>query len=73
MLMMLLIAALYVPQWIVARGASQQITAINFVFDTLLFAGTMFVISRAISGTTAVTREAHGEVASAFASYGPGA
>jgi len=44
-----LTAALYAPQWVMARGASQQLTAINFVFDTLLFAGTVLVISRAIS------------------------
>lgn len=68
--MTLLTAALYVPQWIIARGVSQQITAINFVFDTLLFAGTMFIISRAISETTTVTRVAHDDVARAPASYG---
>lgn len=51
-LMTLLTVALYVPQWIMAPGVSQQVTAINFVFDTLLFAGTVLVISRAISETT---------------------
>jgi uncharacterized membrane protein YphA (DoxX/SURF4 family) len=67
-LMTLLTVALYTPQWIIARGASQQVTAINFVFDTLLFAGTMLVISRAISETTnaGVLRP---DVASEFASY----
>jgi uncharacterized membrane protein YphA (DoxX/SURF4 family) len=67
-LMTLLTVALYTPQWIIARGVSQQVTAINFVFDTLLFAGTMLVISRAISETTnaGVWRA---DVASEFASY----
>jgi uncharacterized membrane protein len=50
MLMTLLTLALYVPQWVMAGDVSQQVTAINFVFDTLLFAGTMFVIARAIEG-----------------------
>lgn len=52
--MTLLAVAIYVPQWVIARGVSQQVTAINFVFDTLLFAGTALVISRAISDTTNV-------------------
>ena len=56
--MTLLTLALYVPQWVIARGVSQQVTAINFVFDTLLFAGAMLVISRAISETTDVARTA---------------
>ena len=51
-LMTFLTFALYVPQWIIARDVGQQINGINFVFDTLLFAGTMLVISRAISETT---------------------
>ena len=49
LVMTVLTAALYVPQWVMARGVSQQVTAINFVFDTLLFAGTVLVIGRAIS------------------------
>jgi uncharacterized membrane protein len=51
LLMTTLTVALYVPQWIIARDVSQRVTGINFVFDTLLFAGTMFVIGRAISET----------------------
>jgi hypothetical protein len=46
--MTVLTAAVYAPQWAMARNASQQIVAINFVFDTLLFAGTMLVIASAI-------------------------
>lgn len=52
-LMTLLTLAIYVPQWVIARGVPQQVMAINFVFDTLLFAGTLFVISRVISETAA--------------------
>lgn len=52
LLMTVLTAVIYAVQWTVARGVSQQVTAINFVFDTLLFAGTMLVISRAISETS---------------------
>jgi uncharacterized membrane protein YphA (DoxX/SURF4 family) len=58
LLMTVLTVTLYVPQWVFARGVPQQVTAINFVFDTLLFAGTLFVISRAISDTSSVKRVA---------------
>ncbi|MGH7616850.1 MAG: hypothetical protein ACREPM_06445 [Gemmatimonadaceae bacterium] len=49
LLMVLLTLALYVPQFVLAANVPQQVTAINFVFDTLLFAGTLLVISKAIS------------------------
>lgn len=52
-LMLLLTLGLYVPQYFIARTVPQHIVAINFIFDTLLFAGTMLVISRAITETTA--------------------
>jgi hypothetical protein len=48
LLMVLLTLALYVPEFFLARSASQQVTAINFVADTLLFSGTLLVITRAI-------------------------
>ncbi len=51
MVMTLLAVSLYVPQWVIARDVGGQINGINFVFDTLLFAGAMFVISRATSVT----------------------
>lgn len=51
LLMTLLTLVLYVPQFFIASGVPELVTAINFIFDTLLFAGTMFVISRAISET----------------------
>jgi uncharacterized membrane protein len=48
LLMVLLTLALYVPQFFLAANTQQQVVAINFVFDTLLFAGTVLVISRTI-------------------------
>ena len=48
LLMTVLTVALYVPQWVMGRDAAQQVTGINFVFDTLLFAGMMFVVGRAL-------------------------
>ena len=63
LLMTLLTVALYVPQWVIARGVAQQVTAINFVFDTLLFAGTLLMISRAISGAVSVPRAARADLA----------
>jgi uncharacterized membrane protein len=51
LLMVLLTLALYVPQFFLARGVAQRVMAINFVFDTLLFAGMVLVISRAILTT----------------------
>jgi uncharacterized membrane protein len=53
--MTLLAVGLYGFQWIIARGGAQQVMAINFVFDTLLFAGTLLVVSRAIAGATAAS------------------
>lgn len=48
LLMALLTLFLYVPDFFLARSAPQKITAINFIFDTMLFAGTLLVITRAI-------------------------
>ncbi|HXT14219.1 MAG TPA: hypothetical protein VN706_01230 [Gemmatimonadaceae bacterium] len=49
LLMTLLTVALYVPQFFLAHDASQQLNALNFIFDTLLFAGMMLVISHAVA------------------------
>jgi hypothetical protein len=49
--MTVLTAVLYVPQFFLAADVAAHVTAINFIFDTLLFAGMMFVISAAISDT----------------------
>jgi uncharacterized membrane protein len=51
LLMTVLTAVLYVPQFFLAADVAAHVTAINFIFDTLLFAGMMFVISAAISDT----------------------
>ena len=49
LLMTVLTVGLYVPQFFLARDAAAHVTAINFIFDTLLFGGMMFLISTAIS------------------------
>ncbi len=51
LVMMLLTAGLYIPQWIMASTVGEQVNALNFVFDTLLFAGTVLTIGGAISKT----------------------
>jgi uncharacterized membrane protein len=54
--MTLLTLALYVPDLFLAKGAQQEIKAINFVADTLLFAGSMFAIASAVgAGRRALT------------------
>lgn len=47
LIMTTLTVALYVPQFFIGQGAAEQVTAINFIFDTLLFAGTIFVVGAA--------------------------
>ena len=47
LLMIVLTAALFVPQFFLAQNAGEQVIAINFIFDTLLFAGTMLTIGAA--------------------------
>jgi uncharacterized membrane protein len=59
LLMAVLTALIYAPQWAMAVGTSAQVLAINFVFDTLLFAGTMLVIARAISVQRGTVRSAN--------------
>lgn len=44
----LLTIALYVPDFFLAQNVADRVTAINFIFDTLLFAGMLLVITRAI-------------------------
>ncbi len=46
--MLLLTAAVYAPELFLARGVAQQVIAINFVADTLLFAGTLLAIGCSI-------------------------
>lgn len=52
-LMALLTLVLYAPEFFIARGAPAQVNAINFIFDTLLFAGMLLVIGSAIGGGAA--------------------
>jgi uncharacterized membrane protein len=47
LLMLLLTLALYVPEFFLAHGVPGQVTAINFVFDTLLFSGMLLVVTKA--------------------------
>lgn len=51
LLMVLLTLALYVPELLLARGVGPRVNAINFVADTLLFAGMMFLTARAVGET----------------------
>jgi hypothetical protein len=46
--MTVLTIVLYGPALFLARGAGQEVVAINFVADTLLFAGSMLVIASVI-------------------------
>jgi uncharacterized membrane protein len=47
---LVLTIVLYVPQFFLAHTVPDRVTAINFVFDTLLFAGTVLTIGRATVG-----------------------
>ncbi len=47
LLLALLTVGLYVPEFFLARGAADKVIAINFVADTLLFSGTLLVITSA--------------------------
>jgi len=46
--MTMLTVALFGPDLLWAHTVPDRVTAINFVFDTLLFAGTMFAVARVI-------------------------
>jgi uncharacterized membrane protein len=54
LLMALLTLCLYAPDFFLARNVSAQVTAINFIFDTLLFGGTLFVIANAQNSSNIV-------------------
>jgi uncharacterized membrane protein YphA (DoxX/SURF4 family) len=47
-LMTVLTIFLFGPDLFLSHGVQNQVTAINFVADTMLFAGTMFAIARAV-------------------------
>jgi hypothetical protein len=61
--MVLLTLVLYVPQWFLARTIPDRVNALTFVFDTLLFAGTLLVISSAIRMNDTVGRQIPGPIA----------
>jgi uncharacterized membrane protein len=64
LLMTMLTVVLYGPQFFLAESVQEQITAVNFIFDTLLFAGTLLVISKAIArGEPETQRRRRGEPA----------
>lgn len=48
-LMTVLTIGLFAPDLFLAQGVPQRLTAINFVADTLLFAGMMFAIAREVA------------------------
>jgi uncharacterized membrane protein len=60
LLMALLTLALYVPKFFLAHNVADQVNAINFIFDTLLFSGTMLLITRAILDSQAKSQAAGG-------------
>ena len=47
LLMLLLTLVLYVPEYFLAHTVPQRVTAINYIFDTLLFSGTLLAVARA--------------------------
>jgi uncharacterized membrane protein len=47
LLMTVLTVALYVPQFFIAQSVADQVTAINFIFDTLLFGGMLLIVGAA--------------------------
>jgi uncharacterized membrane protein len=55
-LMTALTIGLFAPELILAQGVPQRVTAINFVADTLLFAGMMFAIAREVAAQLGTPR-----------------
>lgn len=51
---------LFVPDLFLAEGVSQRVTAINFVADTLLFAGMMFAIAKAVWARSGIDVSGYG-------------
>jgi uncharacterized membrane protein YphA (DoxX/SURF4 family) len=47
LLMTGLTVAIYVPQFFIAQSVADQVTAINFIFDTLLFGGMLLIVAAA--------------------------
>ncbi len=49
LLMLMVAVCLNAPEYFIARNVTERVAAYNTVFDTMLFAGAMFVIANAIS------------------------
>jgi uncharacterized membrane protein YphA (DoxX/SURF4 family) len=47
LLLTVLTVALYVPQFFLAENVADRVNAINFIFDTLLFGGTILIVGAA--------------------------
>jgi uncharacterized membrane protein len=47
LLMATLTVTLFLPQFFIAHNAADQVTAINFIFDTLLFGGMVLIVGAA--------------------------
>ncbi|MBV9144677.1 MAG: hypothetical protein JO065_02085 [Acidobacteria bacterium] len=52
LLMLLLTLALYVPQFFLAGNVADRVNAINFIFDTLLFSGTMLLVTKLLQAAS---------------------
>jgi uncharacterized membrane protein YphA (DoxX/SURF4 family) len=59
LVMTLLTLVLYSPLWAMARGPSQTIEGLNYVADTLLFAGTILLLAMAMPTDNRVAAESH--------------
>jgi len=46
-LMTVLTVGLFVPQFFMAQSVADQVNAINFIFDTLLFGGMVLIVGAA--------------------------
>ena len=59
LVMTLLTLVLYSPLWAMARGPSQTIEGLNYVADTLLFAGTILLLAMAMPADNRTAAETH--------------
>ena len=59
LVMTLLTLVLYSPLWAMARGPSQTIEGLNYVADTLLFAGTILLLAMAMPTDNRAAAESH--------------
>lgn len=53
----LLVPVIYIPLFAVAKVGSEMNTAVNYIFDTLMVAGTIFLIAGGIPSKVAVTNQ----------------